>query len=314
MDLDLLKSFAVLAETCHFGDASRRLGISQPSLSKQIRRLEDILGVSLFRRGRQGTELTAFGQHFLTDVQPILRLADHVWEKSLRAARGERGRLAIGFTYSSVEIMAEILPRFQKDHPEVELAFDDVASRIQGQRLREGSLDVGFMRLPIEEDLAFLPVGADRLAFVFPAGMTGEIEDFDSAIVRSLPFIGLQTSLAPGLEIYIQRLFASRGFQPRIIHRVNGSLTQLVLVASGLGVALMHESSLRPVANPGVAVRPLLDPIARWEEGLVWRQDEDNPLVLRFVRAARDILAIRRGGAPQENRNSRPPPRRGNEL
>lgn len=308
MNLDLLKSFAMLAETCHFGEASRRLDISQPSLSKQIRRLEDVLGVPLFRRDRQGTELTAFGRQFLTEVQPILRHADSVWEKSLRAARGERGRLAIGFTYSTVEVMAKVLFRFQTLYPEIELAFDDISARTQIERIREGSLDVGFMRLPIGPELASVPVARDRLAFVFPIDMADRITDFDSEAVRSMPFLGLQTGLAPGLESYIQRLFDSRGFRPKTIRRVNGSLTQLVLVASGLGVALMHESSLRRVVNlvDGVGVRPILDPIASWDEGLVWRHDEQSPVVERFLDTARETLAGAAPGIPQPKRRRRP--------
>lgn len=293
MKLELLRSFATLAGSCHFGAAARQLGISQPSLSKQIRRLEDMLGAPLFRRGRQGTELTTFGRQLLAEVQPMLSQAENVWERSLRSARGERGRLAIGFTYSSVAQMARILARFQARFPDVEVSFEDIASRVQEERLERGQLDIGFVRLPVRDGLGVIPVAQDRLAFVFPTTLAGQIEDFDSPAVRTLPFFALQTELAPGLDTYIQRLFTARGFRPATLHRVNGSLTQLSLVAAGLGVALVHEASVLHMAGPnsGVVVRPIADPLAAWETGLVWRRDdEQNPVMRRFLDVATECL------------------------
>jgi len=292
MNLDLIRSFAVLGEQCHFGEAASKLGISQPSLTKQIRRLEDLLGAPLFRRNRQGTELTAFGRRFLDDVQPVLRHAGAVWEKGRNAARGDRGHLAIGFTFSGVAVMSRILRAFQQAYPGVDLSFDDVASEAQVVRIADGTLDVGFARLPIGADLAYRRVASDRLAFVYPARFGDGVTDFESEAVRGEPFIALQDHIAPGLEKHIQRLFLSRGFQPAAIHRVNGPLTVLALVASGLGVGLMHESTVSGIIDHvgGARARPLADPQASWDVGLVWRHDEQNPAVIRFLATARDVL------------------------
>ncbi|HWJ36846.1 MAG TPA: LysR family transcriptional regulator [Steroidobacteraceae bacterium] len=292
MNLDLIKSFAVLGEHCHFGDAARRLNISQPSLTKQIRRLEDLLGAPLFRRDRQGTELTAFGRRFLDEVQPVLRHVGSVWKKGRDAARGARGNLAIGFTFSAIEVMSRILIAFQRSYPGVDLFFDDVASDVQITRIAEGALDVGFARMTIGADLAYHPIATDRLSFVFPAQLGEEVVDFESESVRALPFIALQEHMAPGLEKQIQRLFASRGFQPQVTHRVNGSLTVLKLIASGLGVGLMHESTVRGIVPHvgGAMARPVQDPLASWDVGLVWRHDEQNPAVIRFLDTAREMF------------------------
>ncbi len=291
--LELIRSFAVLATRCHFGEAAKQLNISQPSLTKQIRRLEDMLGATLFQRSRQGTELTAFGRRFLDDVMPMLRHADNVWDKGLKAARGERGHLSIGFTFSAIDIMSRILIPFQEKHPAIYLSFDDVASNLQVARIGEGALDAGFVRLPIQAELAVQRVATDRLAFVFPSRLDGAVDDFTSPSLRTLPFIALQEQMSPGLERHIQRLFAARGFQPARTHRVNASLTVLSMVASGLGVGLMHESSLRGFVDPhgAVRVRIIDDDVARWDIGLAWRPGEQSPAVIRFLHAARDALA-----------------------
>jgi DNA-binding transcriptional LysR family regulator len=146
--------------------------------------------------------------------------------------------------------------------------------------------------LPIQAELAVQRVATDRLAFVFPARFDGSVDDFTSPLLRALPFIALQPHVSPGLEHHIQRLFAARGFQPTRIHRVNASLTVLSMVASGLGVGLMHESSLRGFVDPrgAVHVRIIDDDVARWDVGLIWRPEEQSPAVIRFLRAARDAL------------------------
>jgi DNA-binding transcriptional LysR family regulator len=241
-------------------------------------------------------ELTAFGRRFLEDVQPVLRHADHVWENGRRAARGERGRLALGFTFSSVEIMSQALLYFGRDYPEVDVEFEDISSRHQLDRIREGSLDAGFARLPVDgPDLAHQAVAEDRLVFVTPASMKASISGFDDPAVADLPFLALRQAFAPGLETYVQALFKSRGFQPRIIHRVNESLTLLSLIASGLGVALMHESALSRFRADleGVAISEITAPAAVWQVGLIWRRDGENPVLDRFRATVARVLSSR---------------------
>jgi DNA-binding transcriptional LysR family regulator len=291
MNLDLIKSFAVLGEHCHYGEAARRLNISQPSLTKQIRRLEDLLGAPLFRRGRHGTELTAFGQRFLDEVRPVLSHAGTVWKKGREAARGARGNLAIGFTFSGTEVMSCILSAFQSSYPGVNLLFDDVASDVQMTRLREGALDVGFARMTAGADLAHRRITSDRLSLVYPAQL-GENLDLESARVRALPFIALQEHIAPGLEKQIQRLLAAHDFQPVVTHRVNGSLTIVQLIKAGLGVGLMHESTVRDLGGEraGIRTTSFRDLIASWDISLVWRHDEQSPAVVRFLEVAEDLF------------------------
>lgn len=293
MNLGLIKSFAVLGELRHYGEAARRLKISQPSLTKQILRLEDLLGAQLFHRTRQGTELTTFGKQFLADVLPVIRHADIAWEHGLQGARGERGLIEFGFTFSAVEVLTDLVISFRARYPKVEMTFNDISSRIQVNMIKDRRLDLGFVRLPIDDELASMKVGKDRLAFVYPARMADQIENLDSRAVRDLPFIGLQIGKAPGTEIYIQRLLNARHFEPKAVHRVNESLTQLTLISAGLGFSLMHESALSRVIDymGGVVVQPIEDPMAAWDVGLVWRHDETNPAVGRFLDLAREKLA-----------------------
>ncbi|MFM2277959.1 MAG: hypothetical protein RLZZ444_190 [Pseudomonadota bacterium] len=294
MNFELVRSFVALAELCHFGEAARHLNLSQPALSKHIKRLEDQLGAKLFDRDRQGTKLTPFGRFFLNDVKPVLSMASNIWDGGLRAARGERGKLSLGFTFSSLDIMSQVVFSFRKMYPDIEIVFADKSSRHQIELVKDGELDAGFVRMPVDEGLNSLRVAEDRLALICPTGRALEIGDFDDPAIRSMPFLLLKHELAPGVDDLIQRLFRSRGFQPRTIHRVNESMTLLRLVAAGFGVALMHESALSGVANliNGVAYRPITDPIAAWDVGLIWRSGDANSVLGHFLQVAYETIKL----------------------
>ncbi|GBQ25863.1 transcriptional regulator [Acetobacter estunensis NRIC 0472] len=290
-NLDLFRSFAALGELCNFSDAAARLGITQPTLTKQIARLEDMMGTQLFERSRQGTELTAFGCQFLAEVQPLVREANRIWERGLRMAHGETGQLAIGFTFSALEIMTRALIAYRDAYPEVELTFNDISSQSQLPMVRERQLDVAFARWPAAPDLASCLISRDRLAFVFPVALEDRIATIDSPAVSGLPFIRLKKSVAPGFEEAVERLFAWKGIDPAVTHWVNESLVQLRMVSAGLGVAVMHESALSGVIDThAIVAQGIEGPALSWQVGMFWRKDEKNPVVGNFLRIAHEMM------------------------
>ncbi|MEX3845429.1 LysR family transcriptional regulator [Paraburkholderia sp. BR10882] len=287
MNFHLLKSFMTLADSLHFGSASQELNLSQPALTKQIKRLEDDLGAPLFRRDRHGTALTEFGRYFLGQVRPLVVDAEHVYQQARRAARGEVGQLGIGFSFSTVEIVSRVLPQFRAKFPDVAVTLHDLSSAEQMHRLLEGTLQAGFVRLPAQDGLMHRRILSDRLALVIPRTMADKIDRFDIEVIRDLPFLMLQRARAPGLYDHIQRFCASREFEPRVIQLANESLTILSLVAAGVGVSIMHESALH---SPGerVVCLPINDEDAGWDVGVVWRTTGIESVVSNFVDLLRD--------------------------
>jgi DNA-binding transcriptional LysR family regulator len=283
MNFHLLKSFVTLARSLHFGMASQELNMSQPALTKQIKRLEEDLGAPLFRRSRHGTDLTDLGRLFLAETAPLLQQVEDLYRRGRRAARGELGRLEIGFSFSTVDIVSRVLPQFRQRYPDVEVGLHDLSSVAQMERLMEGSLHVGFVRLPVHEGLSFQRILSDRLALVLPRALASTIPRFDPAALRQHPFVLLHRARAPGLFDHIARYFALHDFEPRVVQHANESLTILSLVGAGIGVSLMHESALR---NPGelVVARPVEDPRASWDVGLAWRSAEPDPVIAQFVK------------------------------
>jgi DNA-binding transcriptional LysR family regulator len=290
MELTRLRSFVVLAERLHYGEAARLLNLSQPALSKQIRQLEDEIGAPLFDRGRHGARLTEVGAVFAEEARALVRQADVALERGRRAARGEIGRFAVGFGFSTVALVPRVISRFRRRHPEVEVALRDMSTPEQLDGLRTGRLHVGFVRLPAGRGLRQRLVLEDQLVLAMPArreefGRSKKLADLANA-----PFIMLPRHMSLSLHDHIHRLCAKHGFHPRVVQEVNEYPTVLALVAAGLGVALVPESQLR-TRMEGVTIQRAGDKAARWQVGAAWRESAGSPLTRDFL----DILAEEQG-------------------
>lgn len=293
--MDLMRAFATLGEIGSYRAAAEALGITQPTLTKQIVRLEDILGHQLFYRSRQGTELTEFGSAYLREVRPLIAEAERIWRRGLSMASGDTGRLAIGFTFSALEGMTHALLAFRASHPGVELTYEDISSQAQLTMLREKRLDLAFARWPGPADLGARLVAQDRLALVYPAELGQAITSFNSPALREQPFIRLKSAIAPGFEGVVQRFLDWQGITPGSTHRVNESLIQLRMVEAGFGVALMHASAVTRIIDPArIIVREVLPaasaPQFGWQSGMYWRRDDRNPALRAFLKVAREAI------------------------
>ena len=123
MELREVRSFVTLAEQLHFGRAARLLNLSQPALTKQIRRLEEEVGGALLIRGQHGTQLTALGREFLRGARASVRDFDELLERTRRTALGEAGRLRIGFGFHTFELVPRIVVRLRKSIPSIEISL-----------------------------------------------------------------------------------------------------------------------------------------------------------------------------------------------
>src|SRR5262245_43849686 len=290
MELSRLRSFIVLAERLHFGEAARLLRLSQPALSKQIRQLEDEVGAPLFDRGRHGARLTEVGSLFAEEARRLIRQADAALEQGRRAARGEVGRLAIGFGFSTVTLVPRVISKFRLDHPGVEIELKDMSTPEQIDALHAGRIHIGFIRLPADRGLRQLPVLEDRLVLAFPAPQERGHKSGDLSGSRDSPFIMLRRGLSLSLHEHIIRLCARHGFHPRVVQEANEYPTVLGLVAAGLGVALVPESQLRTRIE-GVTIQRLGDRAARWQVGAAWRREKGSPLTTKFLELLKEELS-----------------------
>ncbi len=276
-----VRSFVTLAEQLHFGRAARLLNLSQPALTKQMRRLEDELGGLLFLRGRHGTQLTTLGKFFLRGARTLSRDFNDLIDRTSRAARGETGRLRIGFGFHTFELVPRIVVRLRKSVPQGEITLRDMSTTEQTEALRDDRLDLGFLRLPVGAEFETRPVIEDHVMLVsdlssqFAGGLA-------LSQCRERPFILLSADRSPTFHAHILTLCAKEGFHPNIVQEVREVTTALALVRAGLGIAVIPES-FGESRFAGVRFHRIKDPEAGWSVGAAWRRGDTNPLLHRFL-------------------------------
>lgn len=172
MDLRELRAFLATAEDLHFGRAARRLHLTQSALSKQIRRLENELGVCLFSRQNREVRLSPGGRVLVERARRILDLAEDCPALVRRAEAGKIGTLDVAYVPSSdIRILPVILRRFRRRHPEIEVRLQLSSTPELLEALRTSRLDAGFVHMPAETPhVAVERICREPLVLVVPQG------------------------------------------------------------------------------------------------------------------------------------------------
>src|ERR1700742_4074391 len=291
IELSELRSFVVLADHLHFGQASEALHISQPALTKQIQRLEDKVTGPLLIRGYRRVSLTPAGEILRDRARTLLRDAEIAEQMARLAVNGKAGLLRIGFGIASLAAgLPEILARFRQHFPEVQVTMRHMSTPGQIEALERGDIDVGFVRLPVERpDLVTLPVLEERLGAAIPQGMPYRR---GLACLRNEPFVVIARSVSASYVDHVVRTCRAAGFSPRIVQEANELFTVLNLVRGGVGVSLVPRSAnLMHVPNVRLLDTGLDE--ARWKIGVAWRKgDPLDSLVHNFIRLVRQPRSV----------------------
>jgi DNA-binding transcriptional LysR family regulator len=284
VDLDDLRALAAVADTLHFGRAAERLHVSQPALSKRIRRMEDRIGGALLVRGYRDVRLTEAGRLLVGGGRQLLHDTAEMVTLSQRAARGEAGLLRIGFGIASIlGFLPDILLKFRHAHPNVLLQLRDMSTPDQMNALVARTIDVGFVRRPVRnERLVLRPVLDERLvAALGPRSPWDPRRGLSS--VADEPFLIIARTRSASFYDHALAVCAAAGFAPRIVQEANELFTVLSLVRAGLGVSLVPRAASL-IRLPGVRFRELTQPEAAWNIAIAWHRDSDEALLVkRFV-------------------------------
>jgi len=289
MELRHLRYFVAVAEELHVTRAAARLGIQQPPLSQQIRALERELDVQLFRRKPRGVELTQAGRALLDEARAILGRVDEAIAATRRTARGEAGRIGLGFTSSASfhPFVPRVIRAYRKRHPVVVLALDEGGTMELVDALRAERIDVAFVRSPIGAAAGIVvhSVLEEEMVAALPAGhpLAMDSATLPLTALAAETFIVYRRPLGPGLYDAIIAACDRAGFSPRIGQEAPRMLSTLGLVAAGLGVSLV-PASMRQLRVDGVAYRPL-DAGAKLAAplNLAYRHGETAAVVRGFI-------------------------------
>jgi len=289
--IDELHSFVVLASELHFGRASKRLFVSQPALSKKIRKLEEKVGGALFTRTRRRVEITEAGRVLLSGAEKVLQNAEAALSLAKEAAAGRAGTLRIGFGIASVsELLPRTILRFRKTYSQVELKMRDMSTPAQIAALVEGNIDIGIVRLPIvHTELDSWPLFHERLVLA-TSGSLPYNRRHGLAALRDQPFVFFPRATSATLHDHVLGLCRRAGFTPMIVQEASELFTILNLVRAGLGVSLV-PSAARRMGVPGVRFHELGLPEAKWQIGIALNRFSDKTeLISRFVAMMRAVV------------------------
>lgn len=300
IELRHLRYFIAVAEDLHFGRAARRLHLSQPPLSQQIRRLEELLGYPLFVRTSRAVRLTSAGEVFLERARRTLRKMDEDVEAMRTVGRGEAGTLAVGFIGSGMlTAIPALLGQYRARFPGVNLQLREAYTSGVIGALKEGALDVGFLRDGGPTDgLEVETLFTEPFLAVLPARhpLAKRSRSIDARELATEPFVFF--SPAAGTRAYEKpvSICEAAGFRPRVVQEAPQWLTIMRLVGAGLGVSIGPACTER-IRTPEVVCRRLRTPAgtraAQSEIELAWRAGDNRPIVAAFCRMAREKLRRR---------------------
>jgi DNA-binding transcriptional LysR family regulator len=288
-----LRYFVAVAEERHFGRAAARLHIAQPPLSQQIRRFEAELGEPLLYRTTRSVELSPAGAVLLERGREILAAVDAALDDARRAARGEYGRLAVGFTGSSTyALLPALAAALGRELPGVVLDLrGELLTPAQVERLLDGTLDLGLLRPPVHErSLSTEVLRSEPLIAVLPESHPlARADAVALELLKDEPFVTYPSHFRSVVHDAVEDACAAHGFAPNAVHEVAETATLVSFVAAGLGVSLV-PASVGNMTVSGATYRPLAHDTTRVELAAAWRRDDGRPVLARALDVIRRDL------------------------
>ena len=280
--LPQLYAFVVLAEELHFGRAATRLGIAQPPLSQQIRRLENKVGHPLFARQPGHVSLTPVGEELLPAARAALATLADALDGARAVGEGRIGSLRIGFAASlALTVLPALLHRFRSQFPNVRFLIHEMTTTPQIAALNDRSLDIGLLREPAGDnsELAFKTVLTEPYVAVLP-------KSHPAAAPRRVPVTDLADSpfvlpprhVGPQLHDQIIGLCTAAGIRPYVAQQAVEWQTVCGLVEAGLGVSIA-PASIRRIRLDGIVFRDLHACHVRTRVAAGWHRDNSSTLV-----------------------------------
>lgn len=285
VDLKVLYYFTVLAEERHFGQAARRIGIEQPPLSLQIKKLERIIGSELFDRSSRQVKLTALGEALVPEARALLERSNFLVENIRNISRGEAGILNIGFATSTTFCgLTSFIRKHKKTYPRVELRLRELSSAAQVNELLNGTIDIGFIREASKPEGIYCQ---EIIREKFIAVLSNQHPLAKNASLRlkdleNEPFVHFPRHVAPGLFDKVNELFIAAKFYPNVVQEALEWQTIISLVEANLGVSIC-PASFQKLKIGKVLYKPLSDVKIRTGISLCYNAGNRSKLIRPFV-------------------------------
>lgn len=287
MDLRQLRYFQAVAHAGSLSSAAERLGMAQPPLGRQIRALEDALGVTLVLRSQRGVTLTEVGRKFLTRADDLLRQVDEAIEEAREVAKGGKGQLSVGLIDEAIGgKIAQSVTMFALNNRDISVVTTTDSSASLATQVNDQALDVSVIFGPPPAHLLDItsrvidraPLGA-LVSAKHPAAALGHVH---LANLGHETFIMGRFNPMSGYYVQFTQLMRSFNIKPKVLSGIDPNMMIMEFVAAGRGISLVTLDA-HPQLRPDLCLLPLVEPEASFERLLIWRPDNTNRSLRRFL-------------------------------
>jgi DNA-binding transcriptional LysR family regulator len=293
MELRHLRYFIAVAEELSFTRGAEKLRIAQPSLTRQIKDLEEEIGVRLLDRTKKQVKLTKEGECFLARATEILEDTTEMLE-SVRDVGRQAASIGIGYVPTPFHRVLPIsISTFQQQFPNVSVKIFGMSPADQFRALTEHKIDIAFVGMSDahgESGLHFRVIARYPVVALLPLKhrlarkSAIKLKDLASAL-----FISMSDSGYPGYSRWFTTTCEEAGFSPKILEVVNSDLHVIQAVQSGLGIALLPEQ-IRNAPHGNFRIRNIVPPVLI-NSAVAWRKDNSSPTLQAYLRTLENIAA-----------------------
>ncbi|MEO1518808.1 MAG: LysR family transcriptional regulator [Bacteroidota bacterium] len=280
-----IRYFLAVAEELHFRKAADRLYISQPGLSKQIKEMEQGLGLQLFERHNRMVKLTAAGRYLQTELKEQLKRLEAIAQHAKLLHDGLRGNLRLGYVGSAMnQVIPDLMLRFRQQHPDILFDLQEMDNQQQIEGLLSNDLDFGFVRQErIPPGLAAHPVLEEAFCLVLPKNHPIQGENFESLYqFREESFILFDAAYSPSYYEKVMQIFDHSGFAPIVTHSTIHAGSIYKLIENNFGISIVPKS-LQFDHLTNIQFIELTDIPQRTVLRAVWNDKNRNPIFHNFL-------------------------------
>ncbi|NET39790.1 MAG: LysR family transcriptional regulator [Cyanothece sp. SIO1E1] len=288
-----LRAFLELAEELHFQRAARHLGITQPTLSQQIKTLEEELGVTLFARDRSGVDLTPAGVAFQNSIEPLLNELQRAVDEVREIENGRSREIRIGTgDYLNVQSIHRSVAKLRASHPDWTIEIRHLPTTETFPAVKEKEVDIGFGPLPVTHPalIAKTVVTGRWEAVLSPGHALAENVEVSLKQLKNQPLIIFDKALNPSLYSGWLQRFEGAGYSPRIVYETRQIQTGLQMTEE-LGAIYVIASYLLPDRLEGLERRPLCGFDNEIAVGAAWREDNESTALAEYLKILRQEIA-----------------------
>lgn len=285
LELRHIRYFLAVAEALHFRKAAERLYISQPGLSRQIKQMEDDLGIILFERHNRKVELTQAGLYLKEELTRHLKNLDTIFNHAKLLNEGAEGYLKFGYVGSAIQkIIPELLIKLTKQNPNIHFSLKEMDNQRQIESLLSNDIDLGFVRQErIPPSLHIKPILKESFCLVLPINHAINKDTFKSLKqFKNEPFILFDSKYSASYFEKVMQIFDDHNFSPIVSHHTIHAGSIYKLVEHNFGLSIVPQS-LEIENNKKIKFIELNKIPQKTTLSLVWNKTNRNPILDRVI-------------------------------